>query len=167
MPKKESISLQLLPHVNRTLQPDSEEAQKMTEQSGQLLLNSLENYRNRPDGSALRMFVVSLISRKDWRSNKRLLTWKILVTKSNRLLYQLAPLMPCISENESGLLQTTKSMLPTPDASDRRSKNSKQQGVSNVVSGTNPGLKLQPAFALWMMGFPETWCDLEDGEQMP
>ena len=28
----------------------------------------------------------------------------------------------------------------------------------------SPGLKLQPGFALWMMGYPEDWCDLKDGE---
>lgn len=30
--------------------------------------------------------------------------------------------------------------------------------------GAKTGLRLQPAFALWMMGFPEDWCDLADGE---
>ena len=57
-------------------------------------------------------------------------------------------------------VQDVVAMLPTPDVSDRRSNKSKQKGVSNVV-GTKTGLKLQPAFALWMMGFPTDWCDLE------
>lgn len=30
--------------------------------------------------------------------------------------------------------------------------------------GRATGLKLQPAFALWMMGYPLDWLDLEDGE---
>jgi len=32
--------------------------------------------------------------------------------------------------------------------------------------GTKTGirLRLEPAFALWMMGFPEDWCSLKDGE---
>ena len=55
-------------------------------------------------------------------------------------------------------------MLPTPDTSDRRSQKSKQWGVSNHIVGTKTGLKLQPAFALWMMGYPTDWLDLEDGE---
>ena len=33
-----------------------------------------------------------------------------------------------------------------------------------IAHGANPGLKLQPGFALWMMGYPEDWCDLKDGE---
>ena len=33
-----------------------------------------------------------------------------------------------------------------------------------IAHGANHGLKLQPGFALWMMGYPEDWCDLKDGE---
>jgi hypothetical protein len=87
-------------------------------------------------------------------------------------------------------------MLPTPDASDRRSMNSKQQGLSNKIAmlptpatrdykgarkpetlaltgrnpetnsledaliGKNRGLKLQPAFVEWMMGYPDKWTEL-------
>jgi len=68
-------------------------------------------------------------------------------------------------KNQKGVTHGVKikdviAMLPTPDASDRRSKNSKQQGISNVITGTKTGLKLQPAFVEWMMGFPSGWTDL-------
>jgi hypothetical protein len=57
-------------------------------------------------------------------------------------------------------------MLPTPDASDRRSKNSKQQGVSNIV-GTSRGLKLQPAFVEWMQGYPLGFTHVESPDSRP
>ena len=97
-------------------------------------------------------------------------------------------------------------MLPTMTTGERRSMNSKQQGVSNIIQmlpttttrdwkgarkpetlaaagrnetnsledamkSVNTGLKLQPAFAAWMMGFPEDWTLLPfqkaNGEQNP
>lgn len=36
--------------------------------------------------------------------------------------------------------------------------------IVHEIGGAKAGLRLQPAFALWMMGFPEDWCDLKDGE---
>jgi hypothetical protein len=33
--------------------------------------------------------------------------------------------------------------------------------------GAKVGLRLQPGFALWMMGYPEDWLDLEAGEMPP
>lgn len=58
--------------------------------------------------------------------------------------------------------------IPTATGFKRVSKQGKSHGaqlhdVMKYQAGQNRGLKLQPAFALWMMGFPENWCDL-DGE---
>ena len=70
-------------------------------------------------------------------------------------------------------LPTTIAMLPTPDANDGNRGPTKtydphvaSQSGRTVVSavGSGTGLKLQPAFALWMMGYPTDWCDLADGE---
>jgi hypothetical protein len=71
-------------------------------------------------------------------------------------------------------LQTAVGMLPTPATRDHKGANGPDhmskdrpymdQLPNAITHGTNRGLKLQPAFALWMMGFPEDWCDLEDGE---
>ncbi len=36
--------------------------------------------------------------------------------------------------------------------------------IPHFTGGKETGLKLQPTFALWMMGYPVDWCDLEDGE---
>jgi len=59
-------------------------------------------------------------------------------------------------------------LLPTPTTGDRRSRNCRQQGINNTIEdgrdGKKTGLRLQPSFALWMMGYPKEWLDLEDGE---
>ncbi len=73
------------------------------------------------------------------------------------------------SQHQKDLTRTI-AMLPTPTQRDYRSekcsdevydKNSRPLSES---LGKNTGMRLQPGFALWMMGFPEDWCDLEDGE---
>ena len=56
-------------------------------------------------------------------------------------------------------------LLPTPRAGNPGSRPNQKGGeILAEKVGTNTGLKLQPAFALWMMGYPEDWCDLKDGE---
>jgi hypothetical protein len=62
-------------------------------------------------------------------------------------------------------------MLPTPTTSGLRGTGP-MDGIDALIdrsltshqTGMKTGLKLQPAFALWMMGFPVDWCDLADGE---
>ncbi|HEX9972320.1 MAG TPA: hypothetical protein VGD14_09635 [bacterium] len=75
-------------------------------------------------------------------------------------------------------LTTVLGMLPTIQASDaktaagcsqeyiNRRRGSGKEKVSEIIQDGQGkvGLKLQPAFALWMMGYPEDWCDLRDGE---
>jgi hypothetical protein len=72
-------------------------------------------------------------------------------------------------------LQTKIAMLPTPTVNEvehkdmvitktgRRAtkdgKDSHSIGLTDTI-GTNRGLKLQPAFVEWMMGFPHGWTDL-------
>lgn len=80
--------------------------------------------------------------------------------------------------------QVKYGFLPTPLSSDhKRSVESETQyarrntpqrkrlaGTNNLVNavgitnGKRNGRRLSPAFALWMMGYPPHWCDLEDGE---
>ena len=57
-------------------------------------------------------------------------------------------------------------MLPTPKAQDSRAALT-DRGKSNfgeVVQGKT-GLKLQPSFVEWMMGFPQNWTDLNSPKQ--
>jgi hypothetical protein len=66
-------------------------------------------------------------------------------------------------------------MLPTPRAREGNmgemgSKGMEHNAKKNYLDGTlgmKTGLKLQPGFALWMMGYQEDWCDLKDGEMPP
>ena len=246
-------------HVNHSVKQEKEKELMMTVSSGRKCLESYEN--SSPHGSSLKTCVAYLLSTTAWYSNKCVLTWKTKVTKSNRLLFQLAPSTPRTAGTECGLLPTHRAgnpgsrpngkggkvlaeeikkvgMLPTATTGDRRSKNSKQQGINNViegiqlptpkasdghlsdipcernrktpcleaqinmkmfptpvasdhqdrwqtkrdwkgaqgrakkngkmdvpalvdgVTGQKTGLKLQPAFVEWMMGYPEKWTEL-------
>jgi hypothetical protein len=67
-----------------------------------------------------------------------------------------------------GGLSEQIAMLPTPTSRDHKDTGNMENVPVNALLGRelgkNRGLKLQPAFALWMMGYPEDWCDLKDGE---
>jgi hypothetical protein len=63
-------------------------------------------------------------------------------------------------------------MLPTPATRDYRGANGPDhmskdrphmdQLPNAITHGTNRGLKLQPAFVEWMMGYPDKWTELID-----
>lgn len=69
--------------------------------------------------------------------------------------------------NKGNLEDAIAKLLPTPDCSDRRSANSKQQGLSNVVAGK--ASQLNPQFVAEMMGFPTGWTVLpfQNGAMSP
>lgn len=64
-------------------------------------------------------------------------------------------------------LVTQLGMLPTPTSRDHRSEKCSQKMAEknsrplSETLGTNTGMKLQPAFVEWLMGFPEGWTELE------
>jgi len=62
-------------------------------------------------------------------------------------------------------------MLPTPMAQDAKDKGScpSQTGKNEIaivieqsLDGQRTGMKLQPSFVEWMMGYPESWTELTD-----
>jgi hypothetical protein len=92
---------------------------------------------------------------------------------------------PSESETEGGIMEIRPecdghyklrdqiAMLPTPKSRDFRSAkspNSKRispESDLNVYvykNGKNHGLKLQPAFVEWMMGYPDKWTELTDSK---
>lgn len=241
--------------ASHSRQQDLERELRITATSGRkcLELYLLSNRR----GSSLKMFVDSLLGMTAWYSSKCALIWKVKATKSNRLLFQLSPLMHLTGETEFGLLRTPdtgmdrgsrtkenlkdrylvrkmplnlndqiamheKGLLPTPQASDPttgsvvgkndlfyqtktgmpRKVNQKGtdgsvglprlimmlptptsrdyrsgKGKSQVERGRNnraplseigkeTGLKLQPNFVEWMMGYPRNWTDLSSPKQV-
>lgn len=77
-----------------TVLPGSEKAKKMTVTSGQKCLGS--SMKLDPLGLLVRTLLISSI----WSSTERFLTWKVSVTRGNRLLYRLVPSMPNTEENE-------------------------------------------------------------------
>ena len=231
----------------------------MNDTCGQRCLGLFEN--SDQDGSSLKMLSDFLLYKTDWCLSRCAPIWKVKITKSNRMLYQLAPSVHRIDETESGLLPTPRvseaerapvknaeykngrwsrinqkgvrfgvkvkdvlAMIPTPTQVDYKSRgpNSKQVGVDNLMKmlgtpratqsirserfrkgripspeeavamlptpragnpgsrpnkkggkilneevGKGTGLKLQPAFVEWMMGFPEKWCDFPMVEKSP
>lgn len=101
-------------HASRLVLPGSEEARKMTVTSGR---KCLELYGSSgPLGSLVRMCLESSI----WHSTRCFLRWKTKVTKSNRLLFQLAVSMPRTKETVSPLWPTAT----TDSATDRTSRHS-------------------------------------------
>jgi hypothetical protein len=112
------------------------------------------------------------------------LTWKPKVTKFNRLLFQLAPSTLRTEETGYGFLATPNtmdSMAPKTEKAVLREatvtrpgrtkmSNLRDQlwhGVKLEPGGEKTRLPLQPSFALWIMGYPTDWCDLEAGEMPP
>jgi hypothetical protein len=87
----------------------------------------------------------------------------------DRYLVRKMPL--CLNDQ---MAMVEKGMLPTPATRDYKGANSQEhtekgrghmcQLPNAITHGTNRGLKLQPAFVLWMCGYPEDWLDLKDGE---
>jgi hypothetical protein len=77
---------------------------------------------------------------------------------------------------DMGYWMEDKGLLPTPKQRDykggkgtnieRQSHDLDKVVESMSQTGQKTGMKLrlEPAFALWMMGFPEDWLDLPDGE---
>jgi hypothetical protein len=102
------------------------------------------------------------------------------VRRTDGIEFGLWPLLktPGASDGEGGVMEIRPgcdghyklrdqiAMLPTPHRNQSTGPGEHGTGGVNLqtaVHGKNRGLKLQPAFALWMMGFPEDWCD-PDGE---
>jgi hypothetical protein len=58
------------------------------------------------------------------------------------------------------ILPRLSEILPTPKAQDSRAglTDRRKSNFGEVVQGTT-GLRLQPLFVEWMMGFPEGWTD--------
>lgn len=78
-----------------------------------------------------------------------------------------------INRSKTGIsLETKIAMLPTPPTRDYKGANGpahidKNKGRAHmdqlpnaITHGTNPGLKLQPNFVEWMMGYPQGYTDL-------
>ena len=142
---------------------DEEKARQMTAISGQTCFGSYKT--SSQTGSSLKMCVGLLLGTTAWYSSRCVLTWKAKVTKSNRLLFQLALSTPRTGETESGLLPTVQTqglkvckngksipmILPTPVASDYEGGVCKDAKVENGrwlrtnAKGQKLGVKIRDA----------------------
>ena len=103
--------LTLLPEdsrASRSVQQEKEKAQAMIATSGLKCLGSFE--RSPRAGLWAKTFAALLIGQGDWYSSRCALTWKLKGTKSNRLYFQLVPLVRHIGEKEYGLWPTSTSV---------------------------------------------------------
>ena len=153
--------------------------------------NSKESFgRLNPDGSLLRMSQGSVQASLDGSLQNSCMTfprWGIL---SGGVVGELPILELVIEENGSLSLPTLMannlecegkeycgtrhalkltqaiSMIPTCTSRDYKDtgnlENVQTKSLLPRVLGKNHGLKLQPAFAEWMQGFPIGWTDLKD-----
>ena len=121
--------------------PGSKKARKMTVGSGR---KCSALYRN---SSPLGYLVKMLLDSSTWGSTIVFLTWKVKVTKSNRLLFQLVPKAPTIEGIESGLWLTPNTM----DSLDARSpeKLKELQDRSRPGRTKPPTLREQVKPHLW------------------
>ena len=159
---EESLFSQVDFPASHSVVPGSGEAKTMTAISGR---KCSESYKRQGQlGSLVRM----LLESSTWDSKKRVLIWRGLAMKSNRLLFQLVPLVRSIGETEFGL-------LPTPTASDKtygrkpstkRKNNEPKTSLRDVLSEkfsiNGKGGSPHPTFVEAMMGYPIGWTDLKD-----
>lgn len=122
--------------VSPSLPQESEKERKMTASSG-LRCEGLFP-RSGPTGSWLRTSLESL----NWHSSKCVLTWKSWATKSNRLLFQLAPSTRPTGGTECGSSRIDKViLLKTPSAVET------EGGTMELREGANAHYKLRDQIA--------------------
>jgi len=159
--KKNATLSQAVSPVNHSHTLEKEKAVKMTVSSGKKCIELSVSLTH--DGLLLKMLRDYLLLSRVWYSRKCLLTWKVQVIMPNHILYLLVPSMHHTEETEYGL-------LPTPLARDWKGRSGRSNRSivddlphkieGNPTLGTQTGLKLQPNFVEYLMGYPSGWTDL-------
>ena len=123
---QESLFSQVDFHANHSQSQANNEARMTTVISGQKCCALYK--KQSPLGSLVRM----LLGSSTWHSTRCVLTWKVKVTKSNRSLFQLAPLTRHTEETGFGLWATPNSMdsLPPRQAEDCSTNQKNREGRS-------------------------------------
>jgi hypothetical protein len=141
-------------HANLSALQEKEREQMMIATSGMKLLESLPNVNR--GGLLEKMLKDLLTSTTAWSSDRCKLIWKIKVSKSNVLLFQLQASVLSTSVKESGLLD---SMLPTPttmDHIDRKGMRPSRAATNRKTGYLSEMIKMYPT--------PTVGCE-EGGEQ--
>lgn len=170
------LSLFAAPDTHASPHPssESEKATKITAGSGRQL--STLSRLSGPLGLLVKTCLVTSV----WASTKCLLTWRASVTPRNRLLFQLAPLMPHTSALASGFWPTLNTqdgnaakyqnkggypqlcylvkLCPTLNPNDWKKSwkpGQRRRQLTDPAQGIIPaGGSLNPAWAEWLMGYP-------------
>ena len=123
-------------HAKDFPKQDSNEERKMTAISGEKCLMS-SNTRN-PDGLLQKMCEELLRHKMAWHSTLCILTWKVKVTKSKRLIYQLSAKVRGTKGKESGLLLTPTAInigVRSEESKEKRKKFRESIGRKTVPPG--------------------------------
>lgn len=154
------MSLRGASHANQLHALGSSKDHEMTVGSGRKALRLYDSFNRH--GSSLRMFTALCLSSMGWHSSMCALRWKVSVTKSRRLLFQLVPSMRRTSGRECGLLPIMWPTPKTPTGGGQAFRRTKGGGLRKLedavvlVDGIGP---LNPEFVEWMMGFPKDWTE--------
>lgn len=149
--------------ASRSPVPDKEKDRAMTVSSG---LRCLKRLGLLPRvGLLAKTFLDCLVRTGGWYSSVCALTWKMKVTKFNRLLFQLAPSTRPTDGTGFGSLPTVRASMRAASKKEIALGDPKKRLETRIaVIGANTGtkLRLEPAMCEWMMGFPEGWTELTE-----
>jgi len=127
--------------ANHLALQEKEKEQRMNATCGKRCLELSESVN--PVGSWERTFGGLLIGRKDWYSKRVALTWKLLGTPSNRLLYHVVPSTLPTDATECGLLLKTPTVMDGEVTSGKKNPKSGDSGTlaQEVMSEYKPTMK--------------------------
>lgn len=140
------------------------EAQKITATSGR----RCEELLSRQD--QLGWYLKTLLVTSRWASTMCSLTWKASTTPRGRLLFRLVPSVPYTSGSGFGWWRTpTVGMINQarsrdPEYAAKLKAKGQTVTLAAQVGALHGGQKLNPEFALWLMGYPTGWLDTEQQE---
>jgi len=152
---KQMSLLEVFP-VSHLAKQDYKKAEQTIDGSGMKCLMLLS--KSDQDGSLGKMCKALLISNKAWHSDRCEMTWKVKVSKSNVLLFQLQVSVLGINEKESGFLPTPntmdhidrKGMRPSRAATNRKTgylsemiKMYPTPTASDIEGGTAPDVQMK------------------------
>ena len=164
--RQDSISSPQDTHVSPSLSPGSVWARKMTGISGRSLRRWL------PNSDLAGVFSRMSTDTSRWGSTRCYLTWKRSATPAGRSLFRLVPSAPPTGGIGSGFWRMPEAMdiVPTPTAINRPHDGQRQtwrrlarkgQVTKEEAQAAING-KLSAAWVSRLMGYPDSWLDLED-----
>ena len=146
-------------HANHLASLAKGEAQKMTATSGRKCAELLSKQ------DQLGWYLKMLLVTSRWASTMCSLTWKASTTPRGRLLFRIVPSEPYTSGSGFGWWRTpTVGMINQarsrdPEYAAKLAAKGQTVTLAAQVGALHGGQKLNPEFALWLMGYPTGWLD--------